>query len=571
MCLCYGNHSPFCVFVCRDEVQERGPPLHPRIKHRAKAALSRGIQLLDDRERLEKESKWSKYCTLGTYCSRFQPPETPPNIRFASAVGFRMMPNFLFPAVPKLLEDLWVFMELAITIFEIIFAALTFENEPLNIFILLLTIINVVLAVVDSFLYFIQGGSCATSYRYVKKKIAKRRRKSAQDEDEDEEEEEVRNRCQFITDGQKKFLGTWFQVIRTVLSELLLYPLAVGDLIELIESRTYDLESAEDDINFGLFNIGGFFLILSVYFMRTFMAISSIVSVQRLPKTTPNNYVNIVTRFCVHLILQNISHAAILGMVGAKINSEVAACGNGNETEEQELSASPFLWYVVVAGDIIPLFGVIMFFVVNYSLLKQFSVGFYLDLMSSVVSEGFAELVFEGEGIKTAKHKAEKVVKKSNLLATREDFDRYIKRFSWKKRILYRFTHPPVVLVSFLHVTILTIFLVCHALTEDPCSGEMKSLLGDDAGVTASFVVGLVVFLVANYQSIFLTATVMIIPVSIILFPVLAVILTPVFFALGVYYAIASPQPSRTASQSRAVSIVIENNQADTALDLTNS
>ncbi len=526
--------------------------LHPGVKHRAKGALSGGMKLLGQREKYERESKWSKYCSFGTYCSRLQPSATPPNIQLASAVGFKMMPNFFFPAVPKLLEDLWVFIELFITTLEVLFAAYTFENEPVNVFILVLSIINIILACLDSFLYFVQGGSCVACFRYARKKIAKRQGKS-RGQDDVENEEETHNRCQFISAGQKEFLDTWFQVIRTVLSELLLYPLAVGGLIELTESRTYDLNDTEDKINFSLFNIGGFYLVLSVYFMRTFMAISTIVSVQRLPKTTQNNYVNIVTRFCVHLVLQNITHATILAMVGAKINSEVAQCAN--ETEEV-LNVSPFLWYVMIAGDIIPLLGVIMFFVVNYALLKQFSVAFYLDIMSSIVSAGFAELVFEGEGINGAKHKAEAVVKESNLLATRTDFEAYIKPLSWKQRILYRFTQTPVILISLFHTALVTVFFVCHALTEDPCTGELKSLLVDDAGVTATFFIGLVALCLANYQSFLLTVTVLMISAVFILLPVVAVAFTPILCIVAVFLAVLlstlSPHPPTSEAESRA-------------------
>jgi len=33
---------------------------------------------------------------------------------------------------------------------------------------------------------------------------------------------------------------------------------------------------------------------------------------------------------------------------------------------------SPFLWYDMIAGDLLPLLGVILFFVVNYPRVKEF-------------------------------------------------------------------------------------------------------------------------------------------------------------------------------------------------------
>ena len=496
------------------------PPLDRNLKRRAKRAAQAGLEILDENE-------------------------SSPSIESASAAGFKMMPSFFFPAMPKFLEDLWVSLELLITIFDFIFICVTFEADPLNSFLLALTIVALLLALLDSSLYFIQTGSCAAGIRSIRKRLS---RQKTQDEDEEEETEKQRNTCQFLPPKTEKFLKNWFEASRTILSEFVLYPLAVGDFIELIESQTYKGGDSNARINFSLFIIGLFYLILSVYFMRGFMAISSALNVKRLPKNTQHNYTIIVTKFCLHILGQVCVHAMILAMVGAKINSEVVACNetelntNGTEMNSTEASfqISGFLWYNIVSGVVLPFLGVLMFFLVNYAQLKQFSVAFYCDIMSTVVGEGFADLVFQGEGVKTSKKKAKKAVDKASLIEIKEEFEKYRKSFTLKKRLLYRFKHPHVVLGTTAYFILMTAFLVCHMFTVNPCNGDTEFQLFRDDGVTATFFIGLVVIVVANYQTVLLVSSLLLL-ISVVaglvpLLPILVIVLTPIAYITALIY-----------------------------------
>ena len=270
------------------------------------------------------------------------------------------------------------------------------------------------------------------------------------------------------------------------------------------------------------------------------MAISSALNVKRLPKNTQNNYTIIVTKFCLHLLGQVCIHAIILAMVGAKVNSELVTCnGTGiNSTEEAVFQISGFLWYNIVSGDVLPFLGILMFFLVNYVQLKQFSVAFYVDIMSTVASEGFTDLV------KTAKDKTKEVLDKANLIELKDEFEKYRKSVTLKKRLRYRFTHPHVVLGTTAYFILMTAFLVCHVFTVNPCSGDTEFLLFRDDGVTATFFIGLLVIAVANYQTALLVISlpliiaflVTLVAGFIVLLPPLSVVLTPIFSIAAVFY-----------------------------------
>ena len=283
------------------------------------------------------------------------------------------------------------------------------EEEEEDGVIIALTMLGMLLALLDGFFYFIQGGSCIICFRYLRKKVKR--------SDGGECDKEQKKPCfQFITDKQRSTMNKWFQLIRTVLSEAILYPFAVVDILELISEG------------------------------------------------------------------------------------------------------------------------------INYAQLKLFSIGFYVDLTSSVVTEGFADLVFHGEGIKTVKTQAKKATVESDVASVRDQFNNYGKNFTFVKRLLYRLTNPFAIMGSLWYSVLIVAFLFCHALTVNCDSGAVESILLQDAGVTVMFFIGLVFVLVANYQSVSLTCFALVILVlacaAILLLPVITIVLTPVILAAALVYIV---------------------------------
>ena len=537
------------MLFCSHEEEGFSPdhkPLGKQIQSRVLRAAQYGAPhiILEDTDE-QSESNCCQSCSETSYCPSLQPPSEPPKLAAASKAGFKLMPGFFLPAVPKLLEDVWVGIELFVTIFDFIFASAIFEPEPLNGVILALTTLGMLLAFLDGFLYFIQGGSCITSFRYLRKKV--KRSKGG------ESDEEQKKPCfQLITDQQKKKMNMWFQLIRTVLSEAILYPLAVADILDLLAYEEPDepeaaaadilqLNSTEDPssgsthtdrIDFSLFLIGSFYLLLSVYFMRIFMAISSVVSLYRLPKTTENNYARLMIKFCLLLMGQVLVQITALFMIATKVSYEQnPSC----------VRYSAFLWVVVVIGYVLPFLGLLLFFVLNYAQLKLFSIGMYVDLTSSMMTEGFADLVFQGEGIKTVKTQAKKAATKSDVASVRDQFNNYSKDFTLPKRIFYRITNPFAVIGSLAYFVLIVAFLVCHVLTVN-CGGGVESVLPHDAGVTVMFFIGLIFVLTANYESVLLASFALVIIVlvvaAVLLSPVIAIVLTLLLVVAVMVYTV---------------------------------
>lgn len=438
--------------------------------------------------------------------------------------------------------------ELLITFFEFVFACVTFSVGVANIFVVVLTLITLSLASIDSFFHFVEGGSCVACFRWGRRKLKKRR--AAKQSGEDSEKaggDEKDSPCKFLPERARKWFQTGSEVIRAGLTELLLYPLAVLDLLELIESETYRGRDSNDDINFSLFNIGLFYLIMTVYFIRIFMSLSTVVSISRLPKTTDTKYPNLLKKFSLHLMGQILVHMSILAMVATKIDSEhcVSLEGSGSNETSPSTNISPFLYVTIFTGDVIPFFGVAMFFVVNYPGLKEFSMGFCIDLMSTIVQEDFGDTAFKGKGIKHAKRKVQKVDEKVNLALARQQYGTYTNFFSLKKKLAYRLTNPLVVCLSLAYFALIIIFLVCHALGwNDACdSGSGVSLVtfNDSNGTFLTFILGIVALTFANYHVISISLIWLLAMCGIALFvvtlPFIAVLLLP--FVLVIIFCIS--------------------------------
>ena len=112
--------------------------------------------------------------------------------------------------------------------------------------------------------------------------------------------------------------------------------------------------------------------------------------------------------------------------------------------------------------------------------------------------------MFQEEGVKHAKEKANRY--KRNLTQTKVDFEEYPHFVATK--VIYRLTHPAVVVSSLLYFCLMAAFIVCYILgRQNPCDSSSTIgivLLNGDPGIDCMFFIGTVL---ANYNT-YLTYTV---------------------------------------------------------------
>ena len=531
---------------------EEEPILSPDYEERARRAVE---YVVCDEIRDKHTNNYCEKCC--THCFNFEirlskherTPRLTPEIKNASNQGFTMLRKLFFPAMPKFLTDILVLTELCVTITQFVLSLITVSienNRGYNITYIVVASIALLLALIDAFLYFVQLGSCARIFHYCYAKHKRNHGKNSTNNDEDggQEKHEMKG-CQLLGSKVTGFLAQSFELLRTILSEFLIYPLVVLDLFDLIVGGTYLRQSHADRINFSLFVIGSTFLVLSVYFTRTFMVISATVNIRRTPldpSKSKSNMINLVTQFCVHVIFQIIVHIAVIVIVGVKIHQE-----NPNPCNDIVQSCtliSPFLIYTIIVGGILPLYGIGVFFIINYYNLRELSIGFWVNMLALLQSESFATALFSKKGIKESKERAKEVVEKIKYEEVKVQLKNFESPPTWIK-ILYPLKFPIFVVIAVLYEFLLFSFIGCLAFSVDN-QGQVQFVLFDQ-GLSSAAVIVVALILIANLHVIALISvwilTVFLFAILLLLQPVMwiliALIYIPSVSIFGFIYCIA--------------------------------
>lgn len=459
-------------------------------------------------------------------------PATKLSVRLkqAGSQGFQIMKGVLFPSIPAVLQDLWVYMELAITVTAFVFGALDTFSQSSNLSIytyvyFILAVVSFTLVLTDGYLYFIELGSCARGYRLIRSKLKERSglQKDTDMVEVDEGGEERSRKWYQLSPKWRQYFNTWFEVIRNTLTELLLYPLLIFDLLSFITERGYQPSDSMQRADFGLFLMESFYLVLSVYIMRIVLVTTSMISLIRLPTDKNDDSTKpILIRFSVHMIGQIIVHIMIVLVVAAKINNENPALismmtnstlnngtsgmvGSGDDGDS-DVNASYFLIVAMVTGGIVPLAGSAMFFLANYYWMRQFSISFWVNMISLLQGESFAEAVFGGEGV-SSKEKAREFVQQSQFSKVKKELKKF-KSPTLFTKLRFPAQIPGLVALSVLYNVLFLTFVGSLMLTQDQLDGSIQlAVFGEDDGLTSMFVISTLTLIIANIHVLVLINT----------------------------------------------------------------
>lgn len=481
-----------------------------------------------------------------------------PTLRGGTKIGNAISTNFLLPGIPKIIGDLWVFIELAITVFQLIFSLVNMQvasNMAFNIIYICLASVNTLLALIDGFLYFYEFTTCKMFYRWcrgIKEEEKDEEEEEEKEEKEKEKEEETeegkKSKCSRFRVSRKtlEFANKWFEIIRTVLGELLLYPLVVLDLFDLLEGGSFRPTNEQGRVGFSMFIVGSFYLVLSVYIGRTVMSIITIRSLQGLTKQTNNDssYTHVVVRFLFHVIGQIFVHLLCIMSVGVKIWQE----NNSNKINGGAYRASPFLWAVIVGGWLIPFMGVVSYFIVNYYWIQNFSLGMFIDMIGLLDEPDFAQAVFEGGGTikEEAKEKSEKILQNVKYKEVKEEAIERNKNTNPLAKIVYPLKVPVFLLYAFFYNSVVGGFIASLLLGFDEHHNVRVIDLTTTTGVAMVFTIAMV--LISNFHVILVINLWVVIILSGFLLLILG---SPVFIVAGIVVSIRKYKRKRDKTEEQ--------------------
>ena len=377
----------------------------------------------------------------------------PTHLSLAYTMGLSMTQELLFPALPYFLRDIWIIIELMVTVIQVILAIINIQSSnrfAVDVVYICLAMLNALLALLDGFLYYYELGS----YKQFLKMCFKKEKVK----EDNAESVQSKRWCKYIHLSEKKRakLNQWFEVIRTVLSELLLYPLIIFDLFDISQSSFIS-----QSLNFSIFLISSLFMVLSVYLARTLITIFTLRTLLKLlvkTSTGPSN-IRFMIRFFVHILTQIVVHLSCIIAVGIKIHLE--------NSQSPSLSVSPFLWVAMVAGWVVPFVGVVMFGVANYFWVQQYSIGLCVEVMSLVQVPNIAQSLFKSaadiESDMAAKSK--EILEKMKLKTVKEDYCKKVENCKNLTKFVYPSRILTFVLLALLYNGLLFIFFVCLVLT----------------------------------------------------------------------------------------------------------
>ena len=554
---------------------EREPIIPLKEKKRAQKAIMDLAASLEDKNEGKKccghcfnHPQESKEDSLNA-----SPTDISQEMQKASNQGFNMVKKLIFPSLPAVLQDLWVYLELLISIVAFAFGLLDIfpieDGSAFSYAYFGTATITMILSLIDGFVYFVQLGSCARAVRHCRRKLKAKKERATPDEELQEESNSEASRlrkCQLSKMCIQR-IDTWFELGRNVVTELLVYPLIIFDLFDFIIDAGYQPEGHVGRTDFSLFVIGGFYLILAVYIMRIFMVAGSMISLIRIPAdkaTGGKKDTLLLIKFCLHILGQMAVHLVLILTVAVKINNEFPAEGdmpttvnltlvnvtnnndtdlNGNTTvpaSDTVQTASPFLYVCILLGGFLPLLGIPVFFIVNYYWMKEFSVGFWLNMVSLLQGESFAEAVFGGDGLSVTKEKALDFIEKSQYKEVKRQYQRFKMPSIWTK-LLFPTRLPLIALSGFLYNVALIVVTACLMLTVEDGSVTV-AVFKDDNLMTSFFVIFVIVVFIANIHILILFCLIIVtvvlavastITFAILLSPIVLLIYVPTLGCLG--------------------------------------
>ena len=526
----FGNHFNI-LFNFKNRVPEKynfktfspeeEPVITPKMKERATKAVKVIANMkISDFVQSNNATSSSETANKDPYLS--------PALATAANAGQQMITKLVFPSVSNVLQDMWVYTELGITFYQFGSSINPLPTATFKIIALSFAIINVILASIDGFFYITQVGTCAKYFQL--KKGESTGENDGKNDVVDQDEEETR-RCLFLNKEWLEKLETWFEMIRNVLSEVLLYPLLIFDLFDFITSSPYLLQEDGDATNVILFGVGCFYFTLAVYLIRLFILMGSTAALTQMPIDvcdSRKDTTNFIVSFATTAIGQMLSQLSIIFVIGFKIKDENPIEGT------EDIYASPFLISAIILGGLLPNLGIAAYFLVNYYALQDMAMAVFINMMSLLQSESFSELVFEGDGTEVPKEKAQELVEKISLPKTRHQFDERRKAQGFFDGILSAFKMPLLVVAGIAYYAVIIAFIASLMFASDPVSREPRFVLFRSSRLCMAVLVVAATIFMTNMHSIcviniwivvaFLKIIVFVAKTSVPLFPFIAAI-----------------------------------------------
>ena len=347
--------------------------------------------------------------------------------------------------------------------------------------------------------------------------------------------------------------------IRMIAAELILYPLLVCDIFELVTGEGYKGESTADRVSFALFIISSLALILYVYIVRLFILGSTIHHVQKSRKPPIEDQTThqqadcnpqyrkaalwFQSHFFIHVFGQMVSQILMLIAIGAKIRYDNRHLFESDNNDD-EIRVSPYLWYMLVAGYIMPVCGLLTFFIVNYYWVQEFPIGLCIDILSLLELPGVDHILRPDKELKDSHEKAKRIMRFVHFAELKKDF-KGMHGKDWCNKFMYPFSSPILVFLCIVYSICLLFFIIFATLAVSDDGDTMTVVL--NGGNWVYFYIGAIIFgiIVNTYVFVVTIAWMIIIGAVILLITVLVWLIVMIMLFVCLIYCLSDSGNNR--------------------------
>jgi hypothetical protein len=452
----------------RKQEDQREKIMPKEIRHKVSSVIPALLKVVENNNKV-------RYCSCTTSClnSFCQPCNNPckdtPGVKMftetlhkGSEAGRVIFQEIIFPLICPFTRDLIAISEFLVGLTGLILSIVSFSlgnNAAYNILHIVLAILSTLLGLIDMIVSLIFSAAFA---KVIKKLRCHRTIGN------DTQANQNRNK-------EPSFLKKGWDIGRILISEAILYPLLVCDLIEFIVDKDYEVDEPSDIVNLILFILSSVSLVFYVYIMRLGVLIAMIVHLQKCRKlkpeqqkalcewsaeneittekgdeldpTTATKARNFQVYFIFHVMGQMAMQIMMIVAISLKIDDD-----NRNRTLDSPLHISIELWLMLVAGYIMPFFGILSFFIPTFYWIYEHENGLCLDILSLLNMPGIDHVLFpDGDDIKEACESIRKIASKlndgNNL---RESFDE-LRNVHFCSKASYAFRNPFLVVACLVY------------------------------------------------------------------------------------------------------------------------
>ena len=379
-------------------------------------------------------------------------------LRKGREVGFRILTDAVFPLFRGIVRDVWIILEWLLVLIGLILSIASFSlgnRAAFNILHLVLAILAFVLASLDAFFSLRDHVSCkagklciATTDTILEGGEVEPTKEQMEGGVPTTEPRKCWSKCKDLSD-----------LSRIIASELLLYPLLVCDLFEFILGKGWEGKSAGDRVNFALFIFGIIGLILYVYLMRLYVLASAIHHLRmiRKPKGIDKDRTDdadeasigkaslyFQSYFFVHVFLQMLAQICMLIAISIKIQVD-----NKNvSSDDDPVTVSGALWFMLAAGYVMPIIGILTFFLVTYYWVQfQLPNSIVIDFLKILEMPGADHVIFPKTSMKEVKEKIDKI----SMCFSKSEILKDLRSISFMTKFSYAFSAPVLVILCLMY------------------------------------------------------------------------------------------------------------------------